>query len=146
MPARLKSSVLRREERGFGSISMGRLIISGMIGGVVFMLMRVLGLGVLMIPGGLAGFITALILSSPRHGIPLYRHLIMTTKARLMLTENSPLAKTFNLTADDLILDSSALFSVVVVEEEVALDGWEIVADSEALAGIEIFTDTIEVN
>jgi hypothetical protein len=70
----------------------------------------------------------------------------MTTKARLMLTENSPLAKTFNLTADDLILDTSVLFSVVVVEEEVALDGWEIVADSEALAGIEIFTDTIEVN
>lgn len=145
MSARLKSSVLRREERGFGSISMGRLIVSGMIGGVVFMLMRVLGLGALMIPGGLVGFIMALILSSPRHGIPLYRHLIMTTKARLMLAENSPLAQVFNFSEDDLMLDTASLFSVVVIEEDIAFDGWEIVADSEALAGIEIFTDTIEV-
>lgn len=145
MPARLKSSVLRREERGFGSISMGRLIVSGMIGGVVFMLMRVLGVGALMIPGGLAGFIVALILSSPRHGIPLYRHLIMTTKARLMLADNQ-VSHMLNFKEDDFMLDTSVLFSVVVIEEDVAFDGWEIVADSEALAGIEIYTDTIEVN
>ena len=72
MAARLKSSVLRREERGFGSVSMGRLLVSGMGGGAAFMLASLMQLRLLMIPLALGVFIGGLVLTNPRHGIPLY--------------------------------------------------------------------------
>jgi len=130
-----------------GSISMGRMIGAGMVGGVAFMLMRVMGLSALMIPGGLAAFVFAIILTSPRHGIPLYRHLMVTLKARWLLSLgdgwSAQVASFLDMDADDLRLDASKVLAAPVIVEEGSLDAWEIVASSDQVAGFEVVTDTL---
>jgi hypothetical protein len=149
MAARLKSSVLRREERGIGSITMGRLIACAMLGGLAFLGMRVVGIPILMIPGGLGGFVGALILTGLRHGIPLYRHLYITLRARLLVgalgAPDSWQGQMVGWLDGDpaaLTLDTVKLLSAPVVVEEGTLDEWEIVTDSGSTAGFEVVTDT----
>jgi hypothetical protein len=150
MGARLKSSVLRREERGIGSITMGRLIASAMLGGIGFMAMRILGTGILMIPGGLVSFVLALVFTGQRYGIPLYRHLWITFRARLLLHAHqeseswqATLVSWLNLDPDGLTVNTVILLSAPVVLEEGTLDEWEIVPDSLSPSGFEVVTDTI---
>lgn len=149
MAARLKSSVLRREEKGVGSISMARLMVSGMGGGAVFMGMQLIGIPLLMIPAGLVAFIFGLILTTPRHGIPLYLHLKLTLLTRLMLTaradENSIEAKITSLLGlplDSLTLDTAEVLSApVLLEDEGSLDAWEILPDTVHETGFELVSD-----
>lgn len=146
MSARLKSSVLRREERGLGNISMGRLILSGLFGGGVFMLMRVLGLASLMIPSGLITFILSLILTSPRHGIPLYLYGFITMKARLTLSSEGmgqSFAHALGWYAEDLLIEASNEYFSAENTDSGTLDEWEIVPESAQLVGFEVVTDTI---
>jgi hypothetical protein len=153
MSARLKSSVLRREERGFGSISMGRLIISGMIGGLCFFAMRLLGMSVFMIPAGLIAFIAGLLLTKLKHGIPLYLHWLITLRAQVLMNSiehpqswAAQATKLLELNTEQLMLDSGKLLSAsAVVEEDGSLDEWEIVPDSEQIVGFEVVTDTIQL-
>jgi hypothetical protein len=152
MAARLKSSVLRREERGIGSITMGRLIACAMVGGLAFLGMRVVGIPILMIPGGLGGFVGALILTGLRHGIPLYRHLYITLKARLQVEalhdESSwqgQVVGWLNVDPQGLTLDTTKLLAAPVVVEAGTLDEWEIVADSTSTSGFEVVTDTLYI-
>ena len=153
MAARLKSSVLRREERGFGSISMARMISSGMFGGVAFLGMQLIGLRLLMIPAGLIAFVAGLIFTSGRHGIPLYRHLIITIKARFLLAVEADkqgfaaqTARFLDLDADALILDASKLLTAPILsQEDGGLDEWEIVTDSGYSIGFELVTDTLNL-
>jgi hypothetical protein len=153
MGARLKSSVLRREERGFGSISMGRLIISGMIGGMSFFAMRLIGLTALMIPVGLVAFIAGLVFTNMKHGIPLYRHWFITLRTRLLMNADtdtngwtSQVVNILDLDRESLVLDTTKLLSAPsVVEEDGTLDEWEIVPDSEDMAGFEVVTDSIQL-
>jgi hypothetical protein len=150
MAARLKSSVLRREERGIGSIALGRLIASTMIGGIGFMLLRLLGVGILVLPGALASFVLALMLTNHRYGIPLYRYLLITMRARLLMqalaqpTHWQAQAITwFNFDTTALTLDTVKLLSAPVPTEEGSLDEWEIVPESRFTEGFEIVTDTL---
>jgi hypothetical protein len=153
MSARLKSSVLRREERGFGSISMGRLIISGMIGGLCFFAMRLVGLSAFMIPTGLIAFIAGLVLTNLKHGIPLYLHWLITLRARLLMDSVEhpqswigQATKLLEMNTEQLTLDSAKLLSAsAVVEEDGTLDEWEIVPDSAQMVGFEVVTDTIQL-
>jgi hypothetical protein len=153
MSACLKSSVLRREERGFGSISMGRLIISGMIGGLCFFAMRLVGMSALMIPAGLVAFIAGLVLTNLKHGIPLYLHWLITLRARLLMDSVEhpqswigQATKLLEMNTEQLTLDSAKLLSAsAVVEEDGSLDEWEIVPDSEQMVGFEVVTDTIQL-
>jgi hypothetical protein len=153
MSARIKSSVLRREERGFGSISMGRLIISGMIGGLCFFAMRLVGLSAFMIPAGLIAFIAGLVLTNLKHGIPLYLHWIITLQARFLIdTLENPRGWTaqatrmLEISPEQLTLDTAKLLSAsAVVEEDGTLDEWEIVPDSTQMIGFEVVTDTIQL-
>lgn len=152
MAARLKSSVLRREEKGIGSISMARLIVSGMMGGAIFMGMQLLGIPLLMIPAGLVTFIAGLILTAPRHGIPLYRHLQMTLLTRLMLIAQADpdsiaaaIVKFIGVQVDSLSLDTSIVLSApLVYDENGTLDDWEILPDSDHESGFEIISDTLQ--
>ena len=153
MGARLKSSVLRREERGFGSISMGRLIISGMVGGMSFFAMRLIGLTALMIPIGIVAFIAGLVFTNLKHGIPLYRHWFITLRAHLLMDAandtkrwTAQVVNMLDLDSDALVLDTAQLLSVPnIVEEDGTLDEWEIVPDSEDLVGFEVVTDSIQL-
>ena len=149
MAARLKSSVLRREEKGVGSISMARLMLAGMGGGVVFMGMQLLGIPLLMIPAGLITFISGLILTAPRHGIPLYLHLKLTLLTRLMLAarldETSIEAKVISLLGmkvENLTLDTVEVLSApILLEDEGSLDAWEILPDTVHETGFELVSD-----
>jgi hypothetical protein len=153
MGAHLKSSVLRREERGFGSISMGRLIISGMIGGMSFFAMRLIGLTALMIPMGIAAFIAGLVFTNLKHGIPLYRHWFITLRTRLLMNADtdtnkwtSQVVSILDLDKESLTLDTTKLLSAPnIIEEDGTLDEWEIVPDSENLSGFEVVTDSIQL-
>lgn len=153
MAARLKSSVLRREERGFGAISMGRLIISGMIGGLCFFAMRLIGLSVLMIPAGLIAFIAGLILTKLQHGLPLYLHALITLRARLLMNGlahpqswTAQATRLLEMNPEQLTLDSAKLLSAsVIVEEAGTLDAWEIIPDAAQLVGFEVVTDTLQL-
>ena len=150
MAARLKSSVLRREERGFGSVSMGRLLVSGMAGGAAFMFASLMQLRLLMIPLALGVFIAGLVLTNPRHGIPLYLHLLITVKTRLLLAATrqpsgwqSQVTGLLELKAESLRLDATDLLAAPVVsDDDGTLDEWEIVTDSGAVSGFEVVTDT----
>jgi hypothetical protein len=152
MAARLKSSVLRREERGIGSITMGRLIVSAMIGGLCFFAMRLLGLSILMIPMGIAAFVGSLVLTHPRHGIPLYLHLLITFRARLLVQALRPrswqaqVTRLLELKRDSLTLDTAQVLSVpAAVEDDGDLDAWEIVPDSAHAAGFEVVGDSLQL-
>ena len=150
MAARLKSSVLRREERGFGSVSMGRLIVSGMAGGAAFMLTSLLQLRLLMIPSALGVFIAMLVLTNPRHGIPLYLYLLVTLRTRLLLASlripggwQAQVTGLFEWKPETLTFDAG---TVLAAPATVAVDGsfdeWEIVPDASDLDGFEVVTDT----
>jgi hypothetical protein len=151
MAARLKSSILRREERGFGSISMSRLLVSGMAGGGVFMVCALAKLGALMIPGAIAVFIAGLVLTHPRFGIPLYLYMLLNFRTRFLLDADqqpagwqAQLAGMAELKRDGLVLEASTLLAApVVVEESGTLDGWEIIPDSAQISGFEVVTDTL---
>jgi len=152
MAARLKSSVLRREERGVGSITMGRLIACAMLGGAAFMGMQLIGLRLLMIPAGLGGFIGSLFLTNLRHGIPLYRHLAIILRARLMvsaLTDATSWQGQVVVWLDTdpavLTLDTVKLLAAPVIVEEGTMDEWEIVADSRSTDGFEVVIDTFSL-
>jgi len=153
MSARLKSSVLRREERGFGSISMGRLIISGMIGGLGFFAMRLLGLTAFMIPAGIIAFIAVLVLTNLRHGIPLCLHGFITLRARFLMKSleypqswTAKATQLLEMNPEQLTLDSAKLLSAsAVIQEDGTLDEWEIVPDSTQLVGFEVVTDTLQL-
>ena len=150
MAARLKSSVLRREERGFGSVSMGRLLVSGMGGGAAFMLASLMQLRLLMIPLALGVFIGGLVLTHLRHGIPLYLYLLVTIRTRLLLASSrqpagwqSQVTGLLELKPESLALDASEVLAAPeVAVSDGTLDEWEIVTDSSALSGFEVVTDT----
>jgi hypothetical protein len=150
MSARLKSSVLRREEKGIGSISMGRLILAGMFAGVCFFGMRLLGLNFLIIPAALAGFVGCLMVTHPRQGIPLYLYWSIILRSRLMLaSENEQegwmgqLGRFMEMRVEALTLDSTKLLSAPINPTEVgSLDEWEIVPDSVQMVGFEVVTES----
>lgn len=152
MAARLKSSVLRREERGIGSISMARLLVCGMGAMGTFMGLSFLQApGLLMILMTLVGLVGGLVLTHPVRAIPLYLHLLMTVRTRFLLDSQAQphgwqaqVVGMLEMKSDTLTLDASQLLAAPEVFEETGtLDGWEIVLDSEALSGFEVVTDTL---
>ena len=152
MAARLKSSVLKREERGVGSITMGRLIVCAMLGGGAFMGMQLIRLRLLMIPAGLGGFILALFLTGLRHGIPLYRHLVIVLRARLLITAlkdpsswQGQVVTFLDVDTGLLTLDTVKLLSAPVIVEEGTLNEWEIVLDSQTTEGFEVIFDPLSL-
>ena len=54
MTAKFKSRVMQREEKVFGSVDMNRMMVAGLWTGFVYALLRLLQVGVLMIPGVIA--------------------------------------------------------------------------------------------
>lgn len=130
---------------------MGRLLIAGMIGGGAFMMMSLLRLNLLMIPTGLGVFVAGLVLTHPRHGIPLYLYLITTWRTRLLLEAvrhpqgwTGQAAGLLELHAETLTLDAGQLLAAVAVVEDLGtLDAWEIVPDAQQSSGFEVVTDTL---
>lgn len=85
MAAQFKSNVRRREEKGFGSVSMKRLIFCGVGAVLVFMTLRLTPLAGLSLPAMVGVFAALLILSGPRGGLPLWQRILLGWRGSLVL-------------------------------------------------------------
>ena len=133
-----------------GSISMGRLLVAGMAGGAAFMLASLLAWRLLMIPLALGVFVGGLVLTHPRHGIPLYRYALITARTRLLLAAvQSPtgwqarLAQGLGLPTETLTVETDRPAATVVdTLDNLPPDAWEILPSAADTAGFEVVTDT----
>jgi hypothetical protein len=91
MAAQFKSNVRLREEKGFGSISMKRLIFSGVGAVFIFMGSRMTPLAAFALPILVISFGVLLMLSGSRGGIPLWQRLLLGWRARLLLAAQDDL-------------------------------------------------------
>ncbi|MAU12437.1 MAG: hypothetical protein CL607_21615 [Anaerolineaceae bacterium] len=117
MAAQFKSNVRLREEKGFGSISMKRLIFSGTGAVFLFMGSRMTPFATMSLPILVGSFILLLMLSGSRGGLPLWQRLVLGWRARLLLvaSENSTgtasqLVLALNLNTNDTYLRSKDIF------------------------------------
>jgi len=129
---------------------MGRLLVSGMSSGAVFLLASLLKWRMLMIPLSLLVLVAGLILTNPRHGIPLYLYLWVTTHTRFLLASThhpagwqAQVVAGMGWKADHLTLEADT--SIVTLSADgmdTSLDAWEILPDSTLTQGFEVVTDT----
>ncbi|MCB9460182.1 MAG: hypothetical protein H6670_11080 [Anaerolineaceae bacterium] len=117
MAAQFKSNVRLREEKGFGSISMKRLIFSGTGAVFLFMGSRMTPFSSLSLPILLISFVALLMLSGSRGGLPLWQRLMLGWRARLMLAAAehptgaaSQIVLALNLDAAETHLKSTDIF------------------------------------
>lgn len=85
MTATIKSRVLVREEKGFGGVSMKRLIGCGMVAGLSYLLINLSPLSSLSLPILLIAFVLAIVMTGQRYGVARYRWLLLGLEARLLL-------------------------------------------------------------
>ncbi len=85
MAAQFKSNIRLREEKGFGSVSMKRLIFCGVGAVLVFMLLRLTPLASASLPLMVVIFVLLLLLSGMRGGLPLWQRLLLGWRGRLLL-------------------------------------------------------------
>ncbi len=85
MAAQFKSNVRRREEKGFGSVSMKRLIFCGVGAVLVFMTLRLTPLAGLSLPALVGVFTALLILSGPHGGLPRWQRILLGWRGSLVL-------------------------------------------------------------
>jgi hypothetical protein len=131
MVAEFKSHVLRREEKGMLGIPFKRLLLAGIGGVVVFMVARmVFPIGA--IPGGVGGFIAALILSAQSGGLSLYTRLLYRLRGWLIIaaagTPDSTVAQVaemLDLPTELVLLDGGQVFAPGEVVGEIDLSQWE---------------------
>jgi len=85
MAAHFKSNVRLREEKGFGSISMKRLIFCGVGAVLIFMLLRLTPLAGPSLPALVGVFTALLILSGARGGLPLWQRVLLGWRGGIVL-------------------------------------------------------------
>lgn len=85
MAAQFKSNVRLREEKGFGSVSMKRLIFCGVGAVLVFMVLRFTPLSGIALPLLLVVFALLLILTGARGGLPLWQRLLLGLRGGIVL-------------------------------------------------------------
>ena len=115
MTADFKSHVLRRDEKGFAGIPFRRLLVSGVSGGLVYTLTRILLPG-LTLPAGIGAALGVLILTAPRGGLPLWQRLWLRLRGAILLRAAdhptlTELARLLNLPLALAQLDGDALFA-----------------------------------
>lgn len=117
MAAQFKSNVRLREEKGFGSVSMKRLIFCGVGAVLAFMVLRMTPLSGVSLPALVGGFVLLLVLTGARGGLPLWLRLYLGARGLLLLAAtkrpNGPvgqLATALNLEPDAARLDGARLY------------------------------------
>lgn len=146
MTATIKSRVLTREEKGIGGISMKRLIFCGMGGGIIYLVLNLSPLSMCSLPMLLFVFITLLIASGQRYGIPRYLWIQLTIKGRMLLTQNpngliESVRQQLNLTATQSTVHSHEIF-VGAHSTTTDLSGIQILNhDRDDAVGFEILSD-----
>ena len=155
MAARIKSRVMNREEKAFGAVDMNRVMTSGMGTGFVYALLRLMGTGILLIPGVLFAFFFFLWLTGKQGGVPRYMVFVYRWQAKILIAAHHEsaslagrIATLLGWEASTIILNGDLIYSRVAstVADE-ALSGLEILeTDALDAGGIEIVTDDVLVN
>ena len=136
MVAEVKSHVLRRDEKGFMGVPFKRLLFAGVGGGLVLTLSRLaLGNWAFVVAG--MCFISLLLLTGPRGGIPLWQRLLYRWRGGLMLAAaRNPnslagrLGTFLEVPADLVSLEAEHIFTPPEVEVEADLTEWVTFVDA----------------
>lgn len=114
--AEFKSHVTRRDEKGMFGVPFKRLLGCGLGTGALFTVLRMV-LPDVAIPFGLSSFVLLLVMTTPRGGIPRWKHLLYGLRWRLLtavaLTPSSMAGQVgvaLGLPAGAVDLDASVLF------------------------------------
>jgi len=152
MAAQFKSNVRRREEKGFGSVSMKRLIFCGVGAVLVFMVLRFTPLAPISLPLLVGVFALLLLLTAPCGGLPLWQRLLLGLRAGVILAAaHHPtgiaalLAKALNFDPSVVHLHHRRLFLTVAEEDEADFSDWSLYADlseAEQTAGLFFIKDS----
>ena len=130
MTVELKSHVIRRNEKGLFGIPFKRLLAAGMTGGILLSLSQNTLGGAAGLALALGGGFGALILTGSRGGIPVWRRLAYSVRARLLLVALDDeswlrwIARAANLSPDQMVLDASQLFKSEHMETATRLTDW----------------------
>ena len=150
MVARIKSRVMNREEKAFGAVDMNRMMTAGMGTGFVYALLRLMGTGILLIPGVLFAFFIFLWLMGKQGGVPRYMVFVFTWQAKMLIVAHrnpinlaGRIASMLGWELSAVILNGDLLYThVVATGVEEAMSGLEILeTDALDAGGIEIVTD-----
>jgi hypothetical protein len=136
MAAQFKSNIRLREEKGFGSVSMKRLIFCGVGAVLVFMVLRLTPLASLSLPLLLLVFIVLLLLSGLRGGLPLWQRLLLGWRGQVLLAAWtypdslwSQVATGLNIDPAQAHLHSKHLFGHAPRQHHVPYEEWVLFAD-----------------
>ncbi|MBZ0283448.1 MAG: hypothetical protein K8L97_22120 [Anaerolineae bacterium] len=108
MAAQFKSNVRLREEKGFGSVSMKRLIFCGVGAVLIFMVLRLTPLSGIALPALVGVFAALLTLSGSRGGLPLWQHILLGWRGSIVLLAAKDSTRLGGQLATLLNLDTSA--------------------------------------
>ena len=128
---RLKSHTLRRDEKGLFGIPFKRLLVAGMSGGILLSLTQNALGDLAAFAVALVGALAALILTASRGGIPLWRRLIYSVRARaiLLALDHPHLTQFLKASDDELTLDASRLFRSAAVPSITEVTDWALYRD-----------------
>jgi hypothetical protein len=148
MAAHLKSRVLHREEKGFGAVSMKRMIFSFMGSGFVFFALRFTPLAGLTIPLTLISLGLFFYYSGDRYGVPRYQWIFVNWRGSLLLNArknprglSAMLCKSAKWDVSKTVLNGADVFAAV----EFGNDDWSgieiLESDDFDDGGFEILSD-----
>jgi hypothetical protein len=130
MAAEFKSHILRRDEKGFGGVPFKRVLLGGILGGLSYTVCR-LFLPALALPLGIAVALSAIALTNPRGGLPLWLRATLTVRGRLILSAaahpaglGATIARALRLPTT-AVLDGAVLFRAPASPDEFDLSDWE---------------------
>lgn len=136
MAAQFKSNVRLREEKGFGSVSMKRLIFCGVGAVLAFMVLRLTPLANVSLPALAVIFIVLLILSGSRGGLPVWQRLLLGWRGTLVLLAmrhpnglGAQAAAALNLDPGAAQLHSARLYSTQRPDTGIEPSDWTLYAD-----------------
>lgn len=150
MTAKFKSRVMNREEKAFGSVDMNRMMSAGMGTGFVYALLRLMNVGLLLIPGVFISFFFFVWLTGKPGGIPRYLVFVYGWHAKMLIAaRRSPksisgrIASLLGWEVADVILNGDILFTSATAEIiDNSFSGFEILeTDDFHAGGFEIVTD-----
>lgn len=150
MTAKFKSRVLNREEKAFGSVDMNRMMSAGMGTGFVYALLRLINIGLLLIPGVFIAFFFFIWLTGKPGGIPRYLQFFYSVHAKMLISaRRSPrsmagrVASLVGWDTSEIILNGDVLFTSATTEViDNSFSGFEILESDDLHAGgFEIVTD-----
>jgi hypothetical protein len=130
LAADIKSHVLRRDEKGFMGIPFKRLLLGGVVGGMVLILSRFAVGNWAFVLAGVSLMLT-LALTGPRGGLPLWQRLLYRVRGNLMLAvERTPtslaghVGEIIEVPRGLVALDSTVIFAPPEREIEADMTEW----------------------